>query len=236
MTKANHHVIDPALIKAYRQSVYEINMLEQDLILCIGEANHPLVELMKQEQVTTAAYLTAFNPYSQQLALEKNQVAQEHLLADLDSRSLQYLSGQGRDTAGLWHPEPSVLALGITLQDAEILADRYGQNAFVWIGSLDGLVSLRLRFPITIPNAQEIAEWISHLPSHLQQHSKIINPSELAWFMTVPDQELEHWLSPDSWDLNQPWPIARPDGSVMGVGSEFDRVSRLIHAGVQRFI
>jgi hypothetical protein len=183
MTKANNHVIDPALIKAYRQAVNEINMLEQDLILCIGEVNHPLVEFMKQEQVTTAACLTAFNPYSQELSLDENQVAQDQLLADLDSLSIHYLKGQGRDAAALWPAEPSVLALGITLQNTEIIAHRYGQNAFVWIGNLDGFVSLRLRYPISIPNAKEIEKWISDLPSHLQTFAKTVNASELSWIM-----------------------------------------------------
>ena len=236
MTKANNHVIDPALIKAYRQAVYEVQTNKQDHSLRIGEVNHQLVEVMKQRQVTTAAYLTAFNPYSQQLSLDENIVAQEHLVADLDSLAISYLKGRGRDAAELWPAEPSVLALGITLLDAEIIADRYGQNAFVWIGNLDGFVSLRLRYPILIPNANEIEKWISYLPSHLKAFAKTVNASELAWIMTVNDQDLEHWLNPNSWDLNQPWPLATPDGSAMGVGSELDRMFRLINAGVQRLI
>ena len=236
MTNAKQHVIDPVLIKAYRQAEYEVQANPQHYILRIGEVNHALVEQMKKEQVTTAAYLTAFNPYGQQIGLEENQRAQKQLLVDLDLLSIHYLQGQGRDAAGVWPSEPSVLALGITLQDAEILADRYGQNAFVWISNLDGFVSLRLRYPIAIPSAQEITEWINRLPDHLQTHAKIVNPSELAWIMAVRDQDLEHWLSPDSWDLNQTWPIAGPDGSAMGVGTELDRMFRLIAAGVQSLI
>ena len=236
MKNAKHHVIDPALIKAYRQAEYEVQANPQHYILRIGEVNHALVEQMKKEQVTTAAYLTAFNPYGQQIGLEENQRAQKQLLVDLDLLSIHYLQGQGRDAAGVWPSEPSVLALGITLQDAEILADRYGQNAFVWISNLDGFVSLRLRYPIAIPSAQEITEWINRLPDHLQTHAEIVNPSELAWIMAVRDQDLEHWLSPDSWDLNQTWPIAGPDGSAMGVGTELDRMFRLIAAGVQSLI
>ena len=236
MTNAKQHVIDPALIKAYRQAEYEVQANPQHYILRIGEVNHSLVERMKQDQVTTEAYLTAFNPHSQQFGLDENQPAQKQLLADLDLLSIHYLQGQGRDTAGVWPSEPSILALGITLQDAEILADRYGQNAFVWIDNLDGFVSLRLRYPIAIPSSQEIAEWINHLPVHLQTHAKTVNPTELAWFMAVRDQDLEHWLNPDSWDLNQTWPIARPDGSPMGVGTELDRMFRLIAAGVQSIL
>ena len=53
--------------------------------------------------------------------------------------------------------------------------------------------------------------------------------------MSVPEQEVEHWLNRETWNLNAPWPLARPDGSAMGVGTELDRVFRLIQAGVQRY-
>jgi len=235
MTTIKKRVISPDLIKAYRLAIYEVHTAEQVIPLRIGEVNHQLVARMKDVQCTTAAYLTACNPYSEQRTKEENLVAQEKLLADLDSLQCHFLHGEGRDEARVWPPEPSVLALGITLQDAEMLADRYEQNAFVWIGNLDGFVSLRLRHPIAIPSLDDAAQWIRHLPSHLQPAAHTISLAELAWLMATPDKELDHWLHPESWDLNQPWPLARPDGSAMGVGSELDRVFRLIHAGVQSF-
>ena len=236
MTNSKNHSISPQLIKAYRNTVYEVHSQGQDIHLYIGKVNRELVALMKQKGVTTAAFLTAFNPFSKQLSIEENQSAQEKLLSDLDKLSISIVRGQGKDETGLWPPEPSVLALGISLQEAENLADRYSQNAFVWVGNLDGFVSLRLRYPIEIPSQEELYQWISHLPVHLQESAKSLTHTELAWLMSVPNEEVEHWLSPHLWDLNQPWPIAKPDGSAMGVGTELDRVFRLIHAGVQSLI
>ena len=73
------------------------------------------------------------------------------------------------------------------------------------------------------------------MPQGLQDFARQKPYSELAWIMSAPVQEIHHWLNNESWDLNTPWPLARPDGSAMGVGTELDRVFRLIHAGVRRF-
>lgn len=53
--------------------------------------------------------------------------------------------------------------------------------------------------------------------------------------MSAPDSELTHWLDASSWDLTAPWPLSKPDGSAMGIGTELDRVFRLISAGIQRY-
>jgi hypothetical protein len=50
--------------------------------------------------------------------------------------------------------------------------------------------------------------------------------------MTLTDSELEHWLNPQAWPLNQTWPITRPDGSAMGIGTEMDRMFKLISMGM----
>ena len=236
MTKAKNHDISAALIKAYRMAVYTIQLQEREIVLQIGQTHRELVQVMKEHEVNTAAFLTAFNPYGQVVSTLDNQSAQKQLLSDLAQLKIPFLLGKGQDIDRLWPEETSVLALGIRLQDAEILADRYRQNAFVWIGTNDGFVSLRLRYPIAIPTPNEAQQWIDLLPLHLQHHARSMTSTELAWLMSVPDAELEHWLLPESWDLNIPWPLARPDGSAMGVGTELDRVFRLIHSGVQTLI
>ena len=102
---------------------------------------------MKIRGVTSAAFLTAFNPYSVLLTAEENLHNQHSLISDIHSLGLTSIAGEGSDSSNLWPSEPSVLALGISLQSAELLADRYGQNAFLWISSDDGFVSLNLRYP-----------------------------------------------------------------------------------------
>jgi hypothetical protein len=54
--------------------------------------------------------------------------------------------------------------------------------------------------------------------------------------LTLSEKELNHWLKPSEWDLNQVWPLSKTDGSVMGVGTELDRMFKLIANGLQRLI
>ena len=236
ISKSDNHSISPLLIKAYRQASFVVLFQDREIKLHIGRVSHELKAVMSDGGVTCAAFLTAFNPFSDALSQEENEANQVKLVADLDALGVKCFPGAGRDDSDIWPEEPSILVLGISLQNAEILADRYGQNAFVWIANLDGLVSLRLRHPIAMPNLTEAEQWILGLPAHLQKPSRALPLSELAWFMTVPEGELEHWLDPSTWNLNTPWPLACPDGSAIGAGSELDRVFRLIAAGVQKFI
>jgi hypothetical protein len=229
------HHFSPQLIKAYRQASYVVFVDDSEITLKVGKVSPELVTIMKNNNVNCAAFLTAYNPHSQQLELTVNEQSQAKLFRELQSLNINYLLGEGRDDSGEWLAESSVLALGISLQNTEILAEQFKQNAFVWINNLDGLVSLRLCHPIAIPTPKEINQWISELPQSLQYFARKKSDSELAWIMSVPDQEIEHWLNSGTWDLDAPWPLAKPDGSAMGVGTELDRVFRLVQAGVQRF-
>lgn len=224
--------ISPALIKAYRQAHYVVELPNSPIVIRVGQVTPGLSKLMANENVTTAAFLTAFNPYSEEFNHIDNELAQQQLISDLSALKVSVIHGEGRDANGNWPAELSLLALGISLQDAEILADRYGQNAFVWIGNRDCVPNLRLRHPIAVPSKEDAQQWIDLLPTQLKAGALTLSLTELAWFMATPDIELDHWLNAASRDLSSPWPLAGPDGSAMGVGTELDRVFRLIAAGI----
>jgi len=139
--------ISAELEKAYREALYVIHWGDEHIALRVGHANPELAALMKIHETTSAAFLTAFNPYSVLATTEENVRNQHSLIADIHSLGLMGIAGEGSDSSNLWPSEPSVLALGISLQSAELLADRYGQNAFLWISSDDGFVGLNLRYP-----------------------------------------------------------------------------------------
>jgi len=140
--------ISPELVKAYCEADYVIHLADRDIVLKVGKTNPELAILMRRYEVTTAAYLTAFNPFSAVSSSQENDLNQSALIADIYSLGLKYVLGEGRDVANLWASEASVLAMGISFESAEILAKRYQQNAFLWISSGDGFVSLNLRYPI----------------------------------------------------------------------------------------
>lgn len=158
------------------------------------------------------------------------QDAQTALLNDLCALGVAYVAGEGRDPTGEWPAEPSLLVLGIKLSDGDHLARKYRQNAFVWVGNTVGLPSLKLMRPLQVPDDQALAAWRASLSGEQAIAAERLPRREQAAMMSVPDIELSHWLQPQLWDHGQPWPLARPDGSAMGTGTELERVFKLIAA------
>ena len=226
----SNKAIHPGLIRAYREAKYVVGA-NDPIHLRIAQANKSLKKVLEDHEVTTAAFITAFNPYSKVMSDEQNRSANESLLTDIQKLGLAVINGYGQDVEEQWPREASVLALGITESQSEVLADKYGQNGYVWIGSLDAFPALRLRHPIGLPTSGDYAIWLSNLPAKLANTAKALGALDQAWLMSVSEAEQAHWLDPDSWDLNKPWPLAKPDGSAMGIGTELDRVFKLIAAG-----
>ena len=139
--------IPPALVEAYRRAIYLAHAEDGDIAMKVGEVSSQLSTLMKGHKANSAAFITAFNPYSSSVSAHENELRHRALFSDLTSLGLKCLSGEGRDCENLCPSETSVLALGISLRDAELLAERYEQNAFIWISSNKGLVELNLLFP-----------------------------------------------------------------------------------------
>jgi len=226
--------ISPLLVKAYRNAHYYVHHGDEVLLLKVGSVNHALANLMKAYGASTATFLTAHNPYSETRSAEENQVAHQQLLADLQVDQIESISGFGSDPTDQWDSEESLLAFGLSLPQAEKLADRYGQNAFVWIANSEGFVNLKLRYDLSNPTAQELSHWISQLPEQLRAVASNLAGPEQKWLLTVDDEEQCHWLEPHAWDLNHPWPIARPDGCPISVGTEMDRMFKLASNGLEK--
>jgi hypothetical protein len=142
------HAISPELVKAYREALYVIYGEGGDIQLRVGQSSPELTSLMRSYGASSAAFLTAFNPHSMLEAAEVNVTNHNALIADIHTLGLKSISGEGGDPSHLWPSEPSLLVLGISHQNAELLAEKYGQNAYLWIEGHDGLVNLNLRYPV----------------------------------------------------------------------------------------
>ena len=226
--------VHPNLVRAYREAIYIANEGDDAIALKVGEVSPALAALMHIHKATTAAIITAYNPYSEIQPSAENERMQAALVAELKATATVCFDAIGSDPEGEWDPEPSTLALGISLMEAQRLADQFGQNAFIWINTADAFVSLRLRFAIGEPKQDEVQDWIATLPESLQAEAQVRTIKEQALLMSVPRIEQLHWLNPNGWDLNQVWPLACPDGSAMGIGTEMDRMFKLIAAGIQK--
>ena len=134
--------LDPELIAAYRDTEYRV-AASPPFILRVGVPSDPLLAEHARHGVVCSAYLTAFNPYSQQLDAESNARRQEELVAMLAGRGFTSLPGVGQHPTNGWPGEPSVLALGVPREEAAALGRQFGQNAVVWSGA-DGVPELIL--------------------------------------------------------------------------------------------
>lgn len=128
-------VISLALQDAYLTTHYEVHHPQRVFTLVIGQRSLALHRLHQEHSTSGSAYLTAWNPFGNELSRETNNARQEKLLHDLRRLCAICISGKGVDPSGKWSGEESVLALGLLRSHAIELGERYQQNAIVWIGS-----------------------------------------------------------------------------------------------------
>jgi len=127
-------VIPPETIQAYRETDYRIDG-EIPLVLRINEFNESLATLYKINRVNSCAYITACNPFGQNIGEPANTRLQDKLATELKSRGLIFFKGSGKHPVGDWPGEPSYLVLSVSLEAAKSLGIQYEQNAIVWCGS-----------------------------------------------------------------------------------------------------
>ena len=135
-------VIHPDLIQAYMETEFRV-LGDKPFTLHVGAPSNDLLEVHKAHQVECCAFLTACNPFSQELSDNDNDARQLALAKELVSRSLQFVEGIGQHPSNQWPGEPSYLVFGLTLEAAKTLGTRLEQNAIVWTGS-DGMPQLIL--------------------------------------------------------------------------------------------
>lgn len=132
--------ITAELLQAYTETDFIVHHTAP-FSLKIGVLSHSLLHLFLKKNVVCAAFLTAYNPFSESLPEYKNKALQAALEDDLKKRSLTFIDGIGQHPSGDWPGEPSFLVLDLDLAAATTLAKIYQQNAFVWCGR-DGVPQL----------------------------------------------------------------------------------------------
>ncbi|CAN1529023.1 Protein of unknown function DUF3293 [Burkholderiaceae bacterium] len=128
-----HDNIPPELVQAYKESEYFVHA-DPAFKMRIGQPCPELLRLMAERNANCAAFITAWNPFSQQLSPKENEQRQQNLNAQLKTRGLSFIDGIGQHPSNEWPGEPSVLILNLNRESAKVLAAQYEQNAFVWIG------------------------------------------------------------------------------------------------------
>ena len=136
--------IDPDLLAIYQKSDYRVlGEGENDFVMHIGKPCPPLRSLMLRAAVSTACFVSAYNPRSEPCSDDENARAQARLSLDVSQMGLSYLEGVGEDPDGECAGEPCLLVLGISHESTVMLGRKYGQNAVLWFEA-DGMPQLLL--------------------------------------------------------------------------------------------
>jgi hypothetical protein len=137
-------LVAPATVAAYRETEYRVGG-QGGLVLRVGQRSRDLLAAHSSAGVDCSAFVTACNPHSAPLSAAANLERQAALAEELRRLGFAYREGIGQHPDNGWPGEPSFLVLGISLEDARALGERYGQNAIVWSGAdaVPQLVMLR---------------------------------------------------------------------------------------------
>jgi len=112
----------------YRDTTYSIFIEGIQHDIKIGKKLPPVIQkLVHQEK--SAVILTAWNPRSQALPLSENKSRNNELYSKFKDHTLYNTLGQGSDSS--WSAEESFFILGLSREEAAILAIEYEQYAFV---------------------------------------------------------------------------------------------------------
>ena len=129
--------LDPALREAYLDTDYIVSD-DPPMLMRVGESNPDLQILLASFGVSTAAFITAWNPGSKPLSDDENNDRQMALLDEIEKLRLNYLVGYGERED--WR-EYSYFIMGIERATANELASQFGQLAYIWTES-DGTPQL----------------------------------------------------------------------------------------------
>lgn len=137
-------VIPRETIQAYLETHYHLHG-SMPTTLKIGQHNPTLAAIYAAKHVSTSAFITACNPFSQSLDASANARRQEALARDIEQRGASCIEGIGEHPSNKWPGEPSFLIFGLSLDEARTLGANHGQNAIVWCGedAVPQLVLLR---------------------------------------------------------------------------------------------
>lgn len=118
------------LLQAYQQTTYRVLAPEFDIR--IGELHPNLDQFLRKSGYKTWAFITAWNPKSQELSTSENRARNSSLLSRLKSHQLSTYKALGIPDEGDWTPEESFFIPDISRQQAMELGLQHGQNAIVF--------------------------------------------------------------------------------------------------------
>ena len=116
---------------AYRRTTYAARTSVGEIQIHPDRPSPELDALLDQRGADQWAYLTAYNPGSRLLSSDENVRRQQALVEAVQHRGLTFFEGESVLDPAAWPPEPSLLILGISPDEARSLGRQFGQLAVV---------------------------------------------------------------------------------------------------------
>ena len=124
-------MINLDILQSYKSADYHVDA-SPSFILKIGMHSPELDSIYKTSHKHTVAFITAFNPYSQELSAQENKDRNHKLEELIQSLGFDYIHGEGKCGDGDWDGEKSFLIFGISKEQASDIGKEFEQNAIVW--------------------------------------------------------------------------------------------------------
>ena len=140
----NETLISDDLMQAYEATNFKV-LSDPPFILNIGKPSKEVSEIFTQTSTSCAAYITAFNPYSETMSDAENIQAHKRLISQLAQDGYEIIDAIGEDPNGEWPGETSVFVFQMSKEHAIKYGRQFRQNAIVWIDNkgVPELVTLR---------------------------------------------------------------------------------------------
>ncbi len=119
------------LLDSYSAAEYHVDAVPP-FILKIGVFSNELMRLYESTNSNSAAFTTAYNPGSNELPTDVNEIRNQELEKLISSMSYPFMRGTGKcaDDDGLG--EVSLLIIGMDKVTASDVGKQFEQNAIVW--------------------------------------------------------------------------------------------------------
>lgn len=123
-----------ALTERYRAAHYIVQWGARQFTMRVDVRSDALADCQRAQGVQRSAFVSAWNPRSEQQPAAVNAAAHAQLLAMLKGEGHRWLPAWGQDPAGQWPAEQSLLVLGIAADAAIRIGRAFDQNAILLVG------------------------------------------------------------------------------------------------------
>ena len=107
MASQENYTISKELWQAYLETDFKV-FAENSFTMKVGQYSSELNSIIKKSKHSSAAFITAYNPYSKQLSNTENIARQKQLKIEIAKRGLTTIEGIGQHPSNQWPGEPSL--------------------------------------------------------------------------------------------------------------------------------